>query len=295
MPKLELEHCNPFPEDGPGWYAGRMPDGRRVHAASTACSPGNFHWSGSVEDHDRCDCNQAEGNCGFCQIRQQGGLIFTKVTGCYRSSNSAVRALQQWATNPDAPPPPAPWHCPWDAMQALLCENAPEAPPLPLPTGMLTDGRTANSLPTTTEGSYDEPLSSLALPETGAAAADLCAHDHAQLKHGWALLDVAPTTCPQCGQTPTFLEIAITADPETDDHYGLPEQVSRQWLTEHSEPDVFGDVRIPDERRGGLFTAVRYMPDCDHANPCNCRENDAIMWMLEDYVARASQIPGTIA
>ena len=295
MPKLELEHCNPFPEDGSGWYAGRMPDGRRVHAAPTTCAAGNLHWSGSVEDPDRCDCNQTEGSCAFCQIRQQGGLIFTKVTGCYRSANSAVRALQQWAANPGSPPPPAPWHCPWDAMQALPCENVPKAPPLPLPTGMLTNGRPANSLTMAAEGGYDAPPSSPALPETAVATADLCANDHAQLKYGWALLDAAPTICPQCGQTPIFLEIAITADPEISDHYGLPEQVSRQWLTEHSEPDVFGDVRIPDERRRGLFTAVRYAPDCSHAEPCDCWDNDAIMWVLEDYVARDLDATGTIA
>ena len=33
MAKLELTYHQAFPEDGdPGWHAGWMPDGRRVHA-----------------------------------------------------------------------------------------------------------------------------------------------------------------------------------------------------------------------------------------------------------------------
>ena len=179
-------------------------------------------------------------------------------------------------------------------MQALLCENAPEAPALPS-ASMLADGYPTNSPPTTTEGTHHESPSTTAQQETKPATTDLCANDHANLKYGWARLDIPPTTCPQCGQTPTFLEIAITADPEADDHYALPGQVTRQWLTQHSESDVFGDVHIPDERRGGLFTAVRYMPDCEHEYPCDCRENYVIMWTLEEYIARALDTPGAIA
>ena len=75
MAELELIHIEMFAEDGdPGWYAGRMPDGRRVHATHTVCSAGTRHWTGSVEDSDRCDCDQTEGTCRFCQIRQQGDL-----------------------------------------------------------------------------------------------------------------------------------------------------------------------------------------------------------------------------
>ena len=117
-----------------------MPDGRRVHATPMACSPGNVHWTGSVEDPDRCTCDQLEVTCAFCLIRTEQSLVFTRVTGCYRSAKSAVSALQQWANNPEAPPPPAPWQCPWTAMEALLCENVPDAVAMPLPTVMLVDG-----------------------------------------------------------------------------------------------------------------------------------------------------------
>ena len=110
MAKLELTYHQAFPEDGdPGWHAGWMPEGRRVHATPMRCNPGEPHWAGSVEDLDRCECN-GDGTCNLCLIRENDGLVFTRVTGCYRSANSAIRALQQWAANPDAPPPPAPFN-----------------------------------------------------------------------------------------------------------------------------------------------------------------------------------------
>ena len=100
MAKLELTYHQAFPEDGdPGWHAGWMPDGRRVHATPIRCNPGEPHWTGSVEDPDRCECN-GDGTCNLCLIRENDGLVFTRVTGCYRSANSAVRALQQWAAKP---------------------------------------------------------------------------------------------------------------------------------------------------------------------------------------------------
>ena len=134
MAKLELTYHQAFPEDGdPGWHAGWMPDGRRVHATPIRCNPGEPHWAGSVEDLDRCECN-GDGTCNLCLIRENDGLVFTRVTGCYRSANSAIRALQQWAANPDAPPPPAPFNCSWTTMQAVLCRNEPGAPPMPLGT-----------------------------------------------------------------------------------------------------------------------------------------------------------------
>lgn len=134
MAQLELTYHQMFPEDGdPGWYAGQLPDGRRVYAAAILCQPGNLHWAGSVEDPDACECEKA-GTCNLCLIRAQGDLIFTKVTGCYRSANSAVRALQHWVANPAAPPPPAPFNCGWTTMQAVLSDNVPGAPPMPLGT-----------------------------------------------------------------------------------------------------------------------------------------------------------------
>ena len=51
MAKLELTYHQAFPEDGdPGWHAGWMLDGRRVHATPMRCNPGELHWAGSVED-----------------------------------------------------------------------------------------------------------------------------------------------------------------------------------------------------------------------------------------------------
>ena len=134
MAQLELTYQQMFPEDGdPGWHAGQLPDGRRVHAAAILCQPGNLHWAGSVEDSNACECEKA-GTCNLCLIRQDGGLVFTRVTGCYRSANSAVRALQHWAANPDGPQPPAPFDCGWTTIQAVLRDNVPGAPPMPLGT-----------------------------------------------------------------------------------------------------------------------------------------------------------------
>ena len=119
------------------------------------CNPGEAHWAGSVEDLDRCECN-GDGTCNLCLIRENDGLVFTRVTGCYRSANSAIRALQQWAANPDVPPPPAPFNCSWTTMQAVLCENVPNAPAMPLGT---------------TESIY--------LPSLPTPPADLCENNHA--------------------------------------------------------------------------------------------------------------------
>ena len=134
MADLELNHIQMFAEEGdPGWYDGQLPDGRRVHAAAIPCAPGVVHWSGSVEDATACECDGA-GACNLCLIRAEGGLVFTRVTGCYRSANSAVYALQHWAAHPDTPQPPAPFNCGWTTMQAILCDNEPDAAPMPLGT-----------------------------------------------------------------------------------------------------------------------------------------------------------------
>ena len=134
MAQLELTYIRMFAEEGdPGWHAGQLDDGRRVHATAIPCGPGIVHCSGSVEDSTACECD-GTGACNLCRIRQDGGLVFTRVTGCYRSANSAVRALQHWAANPDGPQPPAPSNCDWITMQAILCLNEPDAPPMPLGT-----------------------------------------------------------------------------------------------------------------------------------------------------------------
>ena len=190
MAKLELTYHQAFPEEGDlGWHAGWMPDGRRVHATPIRCNPGEPHWAGSVEDLDRCECN-GDGTCNLCLIRENDGLMFTRVTGCYRSANSAVRALQQWATNPDAPLPPAPFNCSWTTMQAVRCENVPNAPAMPLGT---------------TESIY--------LPNVPTPPADLCENNHGVLLCYWATNDLTPTPCPKCGQEPNYIHLAMSVDP----------------------------------------------------------------------------------
>ena len=74
------------------------------------------------------------GTCNLCLIRQDGGLIFARVTGCYRSANPAARAPWRWAANPDGTQQPAPFNCGWTTMQAVLCLNEPGTPPMPLGT-----------------------------------------------------------------------------------------------------------------------------------------------------------------
>ena len=51
MADLELACIRMFAAAGdPGWHAGRLDDGRRVHATAIPCGPGVVRWSGSVED-----------------------------------------------------------------------------------------------------------------------------------------------------------------------------------------------------------------------------------------------------
>ena len=134
MTELELTRHQMFPQEGgTGWYAGRLDDGRRVHVSAMLCNPVELHWAGSVEDATACECDGKDA-CKLCLIRQDGGLVFTKVTGCYRSSKSAVRVLKSWAANPEAPQPAAPFNCGWTTMQAIVCDNSPGAPAMPLGT-----------------------------------------------------------------------------------------------------------------------------------------------------------------
>ena len=260
MEKLELTYHQAFPEDDdPGWHAGWMPDGRRVHATPMRCNPGEPHWTGSVEDLDRCECN-GDGTCNLCLIRENDGLVFTRVTGCYRSANSAVRALQQWAANPDAPLPPAPFNCSWTTMQAVLCKNVPNAPAMPLGT---TESIYKPSLPT--------------------PPADPCGNDHAGMLRYWTSNDIVPTPCPKCGQEPNYVHLAMSVDPRSDDLRGLPKQAARQWIVDNSEPDELGAVPIPEGRRGDLFTHVTYRTDCNHDENCDCANDDSVMWTLKEF------------
>ena len=53
MPQLEFTYHQMSPKEGdPGWHAGQLPDGRRVHAAAIPCNLVELHWVGSVEDPD---------------------------------------------------------------------------------------------------------------------------------------------------------------------------------------------------------------------------------------------------
>ena len=132
MAVLELAYHQMFPEDGdPSWHASQLLDGRRVHAASMPCNPSELRWAGSVEDPEACECD-GNGTCNLCLIRADGGLVFIRVTGCYRSANSAMRALRHWAADPDGPQPPAPFSCGWTTTQALLSQNVVRASPTPL-------------------------------------------------------------------------------------------------------------------------------------------------------------------
>ena len=260
MADLELIHIRMFAEEGdPGWYAGQLDDGRSVHATRISCTPREFHWSGSVEDATACECDGA-GTCNLCLIRQDGGLVFTKVTGCYRSANSAVRALKFWAAHPDAQQPPAPFNCGWATMQAMLCDNEPDAAPMPLGTTEQPWLRSRHA-----ERDYDP-----------------CANDHMALKYHCGTHDVAPTPCPKCGETPFIAFINQSIDPETDDLRGMPPSVDRAWIIENSDPEEQGTVPIPTERRGGLFTHVRYAVECDHEEECRCEENDSLRWVITD-------------
>ena len=261
MADLELTYIQTFAEEGdPGWHAGQLDDGRRVHATAIPCSPGSVHWAGSVEDADACECAGA-GTCNLCLIRQDGGLVFTKVTGCYRSANSAVRALKFWAAHPDAPQPPAPFNCGWTTMQAILCDNEPDAAPMPL-------GTTEHPLLRSQHVEHDY---------------DPCADDHLALKYHCATHDVAPTPCPKCGETPFIALINLSIDPETDDLRGMPSRVNRAWVIENSDPEEQGVVPIPTERRGGLFTHARYAVDCYHEEECRCEEDDSLTWLITDF------------
>ena len=97
-----------------------------------------------------------------------------------------------------------------------------------------------------------------------APPADPCGNDHADMLRYWASNDIAPTPCPKCGEETTYIHLGMRVDPRSDDLRGLPEQAVRQWIVENSEPDELGAVPIPEERKGGLFTHVRYVPDCEH-------------------------------
>ena len=219
MAHLELTYIRMFAADGdPGWHAGRLEDGRRVHATAIACQPGVVHWSGSVEDSTACECHGA-GTCNLCLIRADGGLVFTKVTGCYRSANSAVRALKFWASNPDAPPPPAPFNCGWTTMQAILCDNEPNAAPMPLGTTQNPILRLRDADQQTTDADEDHDQFDYMYDEyrdwqydlmdqITAESLDECSKS-GHPRQAWLILSEQQEEtilCPVCGKVPEFWE-----------------------------------------------------------------------------------------
>ena len=70
------------------------------------------------------------------------------------------------------------------------------------------------------------------------------------------------------------------------DQYGLPLKVSRQWLEEHSEPDEFAAVPIPERYQDGLFTHAEYEVPCtckEVTFDCPCSEDPNATWELASY------------
>lgn len=72
------------------------------------------------------------------------------------------------------------------------------------------------------------------------------------------------------------------------DYYGLPSEVSRQWVVEHSEEDELGAVPIPAERKDGVFTHAIYWADCEHIGTeldrrCRCAYDYRVPWSLAQF------------
>lgn len=252
MPNINLEYRNPFPEDGPGWYAGEMPDGRRVNVVLMTCSPGEIHCAGNVEDRDRCECAKTGDTCIFCRIRDDGDVVFTKVTGCYQSSNGAIRALQHWAANPDGPQPPATFNCSRTTIQPVPCQGVPGASQMPL-------GTTVTPFLSSQEGTlqpdlahqdhfevdasyYDTPndcLRHIAIEQIRPESLDECS-ESGHPRQAWLILseqqEVA-VACPTCGQVPDFDEKSFT-DQSPFTYDGIRETLNETHSTTH---DIFRD------------------------------------------------------
>ena len=264
MAVLELTYHQMFPEDGvPAWHAGRLPDGHRVHASAIACSPGQLHWAGSVEDADACECDD-KGTCNLCLIRQDGGLVFTRVTGCSRSANSAVRALQHWAANPDGPQPPSPFNCGWTTMQAVLCHNGPGAPAMPLgateqsmlrqqDSGQQMEHASPDILPLDTAGyrhQYDA-WRNMMMDQITSDSLDECS-DSGHPRQAWLILTgerEKATTCPVCGRMPKFWE-KMSGDDRVLDFDYIGEILNETHMASH-------EVSINDHHEGGVTFAFQ--------------------------------------
>ena len=93
--RLKAPQASPGGVSAKNWAIPRQPsDCSPSHAvngggAAIPCNPGELHWSGSAEDDTARECHGA-GAGSLCPTRADGSLIFTKVTGCYRSANSGT-------------------------------------------------------------------------------------------------------------------------------------------------------------------------------------------------------------
>ena len=203
MPEPKSEYCDPLLEDVQGVYAGRPPGGRRVHVTLMACRPSGQHWGSSVDNPARCDCHRTEGNGTLCGIRHGGDAVSTKVTECYRSPKSALRALQHWAAEPDGTPQPALWLCNWTTMKSLLCQGEPDASALPLGSATYADGLDNGPFAEICRDSHLQPLM-------------FC------MEEGEALF-----SCPACGQLLRLTLLDNSARQGASELHGLPASANR--------------------------------------------------------------------
>ena len=267
------------PKSVPGimWVSATLPSGKRMHVAPMGCSGADAHWVGTVEDPDRCDCDRCEGICTFCRTRQDGGMVLTKVTACYRSAKSALDAISAWddQTDKSRMRTRAPWDCPWSATVTAGNDGDSAESLKPLLHRMFRDGTPAGRL-TLAEAIGRPPR---------------CDEIHAGIGEVCADADVALFPCRNCGEFPEFGEISVRTRWIDEDHYGMPGETTRQWIIEHSDMEHPGDVQIPSERRGGLFTHVRYVPKCECRGRCVCDENEPTTWLLDEYVAKLMTLP----
>ena len=245
MALLELKHQKLPYEDRLGWYQGQLPDGRWAFAVPSPCAGPEPHWVGTVEDPERCDCGTSEETCTFCEARQHDYIVLTKVTGCYRSAKSAIKALQGWAAFSGGQKPPVSWNCPWTATTATPSGLGAHAP--------LTPFTPARFIDCTPEGRFPQPGN----PDSRS----LCIDNHAFILRECLKENISSSWCPQCGETPTFL---------VWNYSDLPADVGLEWY----------DTAL-DDGRSAYVTLMQCSPGNDHwvgavedPDTCDCDGSD---------------------
>ena len=307
MAELELVYIQMLAEeDDPGWHADQLDDGRRVHATAIPCGSSSVHWAGSVEDADACECDNA-GTCNLCLIRQDGGLVFTRVTGCYRSANSAVRALKFWAAHPDAPQPPAPFNCGWTTMQAILCDNEPGAAPMPLGTAETPVLRPPDDNQQPADGNEDHVRSDyiehrssypdrkdLLMNQITPESLDECS-EKGHPRQAWLILSEQQqeaTLCPVCGKVPKFWE-KMSSDTRALPYDYISEVISETHMAAHEvfiNDDDLGNVSFRFETSVFQDSEEWPKPDSTHLTRLPYPGDDAItlQWFREEWNQRDS-------